>query len=181
MKLHLGCGPRNFGPEWIHIDGGDFPHLHSNVITNLPFIDNSASIIYASHVFEYFDQDEAVSVLKEWRRVLRHGGILRLAVPDMYKMMFLYIEKGYEINRFLGPIYGKIKMDDKNIYHKTAYDRNSLTYLLEQNGFGDIKDWNWREVDHGNFDDCSQAYLPHMDKDNGVLISLNLECVKYEF
>lgn len=27
MKLHLGCGKRDFGPEWISIDGGDYPHL----------------------------------------------------------------------------------------------------------------------------------------------------------
>ena len=23
MKLHLGCSKRNFGPDWIHIDGSD--------------------------------------------------------------------------------------------------------------------------------------------------------------
>jgi hypothetical protein len=28
------------------------------------------------------------------------------------------------------------------------------------------------------FDDHSQAYLPHMDKENGTLISLNIEAVK---
>jgi ubiquinone/menaquinone biosynthesis C-methylase UbiE len=178
MKLHLGCGHRNFGSDWVHIDGGDFLHLHSHDILNLPFIDNSASIIYASHVLEYFDRDEVVLVLKEWKRVLRHGGTLRLAVPDMYKIMFICLDKGYSITRFLGPIYGKIKMGDKNIYHKTGYDRESLMYLLEENGFGNVKDWDWRDVDHGKFDDHSQAYFPHMDKQNGTLISLNLECKK---
>jgi len=27
IKLHLGCGWRDFGSDWIHIDGGDYPHL----------------------------------------------------------------------------------------------------------------------------------------------------------
>jgi SAM-dependent methyltransferase len=180
MKLHLGCNRRDFGSEWIHIDGGDFPHLHSHDITNIPFVDNTFDIIYASHVLEYFDRDEVIEVLKEWRRVLKHGGILRLAVPDMWKMMYLCVNKGYSINKFLGPIYGKMKMDEKTIYHKTGYDRNSLILLLEENGFGGVKDWNWKEVEHGKFDDCSQAYIPHMDKKNGELISLNLECIKYE-
>jgi predicted SAM-dependent methyltransferase len=180
MKLHLGCNHRDFGSDWIHIDGGDFPHLHSHDIVNLPFEDNTVDLIYASHVFEYFDREEAVDVLKEWRRVLKVGGTLRLAVPDMFKIMFLCLDRGYNVQRFLGPIYGKMKMGDKTIYHKTGYDRISLMIFLEENGFGSVKDWDWRDVEHGKFDDCSQAYLPHMDKQNGTLISLNLECKKNE-
>ena len=57
MKLHLGCGKRNFGTDWVHIDGGDFPHLQSNDITNLPFDDESVDLIYASHVIEYFNRN----------------------------------------------------------------------------------------------------------------------------
>jgi predicted SAM-dependent methyltransferase len=66
IKLHLGCGKRNFGSEWIHIDGGSFEHLDSNNILKLDFEDNSVDIIYASHVLEYFDREEAWLVLKEW-------------------------------------------------------------------------------------------------------------------
>ena len=32
--------------------------------------------------------------------------------------------------------------------------------------------------DHPDYDDHSQAYFPHMDKENGIHVSLNLECVK---
>ena len=31
---------------------------------------------------------------------------------------------------------------------------------------------------HIDYDDYSQAYYPHMDKDNGILISLNVEAIK---
>ena len=44
--------------------------------------------------------------------------------------------------------------------------------------FKNVKLWDWREVEHSNFDDYSQAYIPHMDKENGTLISLNIECTK---
>ena len=27
IKLHLGCGWRSFGNDWIHIDDGDYDHL----------------------------------------------------------------------------------------------------------------------------------------------------------
>jgi hypothetical protein len=33
IKLHLGCGWRDFGSEWIHIDGGDYSHMNYKDIT----------------------------------------------------------------------------------------------------------------------------------------------------
>ena len=42
----------------------------------------------------------------------------------------------------------------------------------------DVKKYDWKETDHSEFDDHSQAYIQHMDKENGILISLNVECVK---
>lgn len=177
-KLHLGCGKRNFGSDWVHIDGGDFPHLHSKDITNLPFDNESVDLIYASHVIEYFDREEVVKLLTEWKRVLKKNGTLRLAVPDFETMAFLYINKGYPLENFLGPLYGKLVMSDNNIYHKTTYDFKTLNTLLESIGFFDIVRYEWRKTEHSHIDDHSQAYLPHMDKENGTLISLNVECRK---
>ena len=37
-----------------------------------------------------------------------------------------------------------------------------------------IKDYE----NNSDFDDHSQAYLPHMDKENGTSMSLNVECIK---
>jgi hypothetical protein len=45
-------------------------------------------------------------------------------------------------------------------------------------GFDNIKEYNWKTTEHSNIDDFSQAYLPHLDKKNGMLMSLNLEAVK---
>lgn len=178
MKLHLGCGKRDFGPEWISIDGGDYPHLKYHDITSLPFEDNSVDIIYASHVLEYFDREEVVLILKEWRRVLKPDGNLRIAVPDFKSICELYLHKNIPIEKFLGPIYGKMKMLNNTIYHKTIYDFNSLKNLLTICGFYGIIEYDWRNTEHSNFDDHSQAYIPHMDKTNGVLISLNVTSKK---
>lgn len=195
VKLHLGCGKRDFGDDWIHIDGGDFPHLHSHDVTQLPFEDNSVDLIYASHLLEYFDREEAVEVLSEWRRVLKYppggpGGVLRLAVPDFETMVILYLwKKEYKLESFLGPLYGKMNMEtvhmednrfkeSKTVYHKTTYDLDSLTELLESVGMENIHKYSWKETEHSEFDDQSQAFLPHMDKEKGILISLNVECTK---
>ena len=195
VKLHLGCGEKDFGEDWIHIDGGDFPHLHSHDVTQLPFKDESVDLIYASHLLEYFDREEAVEVLSEWRRVLRYppggpGGVLRLAVPDFETMVILYLwKKEYKLESFLGPLYGKINMEtvhmednrfkeSKTVYHKTTYDLDSLEELLKSVGMENIHKYSWRETEHSEFDDHSQAFLPHMYKEKGKLISLNVECTK---
>lgn len=181
IKLHIGCGPRDFGPEWIHIDGStNYDHVQYHDIINLPFQDNSVSLIYASHVIEYFDRSEFEIVLSKWYNKLEHNGVLRLAVPDFESMSFLYTDKKISLDRFLGPLYGKMMMGDSFIYHKTVYDFDSLKNMLSKLNYKDIKKYDWRYTEHKDIDDHSQAYIPHMDKDNGTLISLNVECKKYE-
>jgi ubiquinone/menaquinone biosynthesis C-methylase UbiE len=180
MKLHIGCGVRNFGKHWIHIDGAKDAHNHIEYkdITKLHFEDNSVDIIYASHVIEYFDRSEVLDLLFEWRRVLKVGGILRLAVPDFEAMSKLYVEGKFQLSSFLGPLYGRMKLGDKMIYHKTVYDFYSLQSVLLISRFRNIDRYDWRKTEHSQEDDCSQAYLPIMEKDNGTLISLNVECIK---
>lgn len=178
MKLHLGCGWRNFGQDWIHIDGGDYEHLDYKDITKLPFDDNSVDLIYSSHVLEYFDREEVLTVLSEWKRVLKKGGILRIAVPDFESMCSLYMSKEITLDRILGPMYGKMKMADSTIYHRTVYDFESLKNISSQLKFTEFSKYDWRNTEHSKFDDHSQAYIPHMDKENGTLISLNVEMKK---
>lgn len=182
-KINMGCGWRNFGPDWVHIDGGDYAHLDykSGVMNLEQFSNDTVDLIYASHVIEYFDRNEVTEVLLEWKRILKPEGILRLAVPDFAVLSKLYLERKLKLGNLLGPLYGRMEMDGKYIYHKTTYDYQSLAYLLDSLGFQDIRLYDWRETEHAHFDDHSQAYYPHMDKDNGTLISLNVECTKDEF
>ena len=179
IKINMGCGWRDFGKDWIHIDSGDYSHLDYKSITDLSqFGDNSVDLIYASHVIEYFDREEVKSLLLEWHRVLKPNGTLRIAVPNFYEISRLYSANAYPLDNFVGLLYGRMKMGDQTIYHKTVYDFESLKLVLENCKFTDVKKYDWRATDHSHFDDHSQAYLPHMDKSAGVLMSLNVECVK---
>ena len=179
IKINMGCGWRDFGKGWIHIDSGDYEHLDSFSITNLnEHEDNTVDLIYASHVVEYFNREEVGDLLTEWHRVLKPGGILRVGVPNFEKISHLYSSGQYGLDYFVGLLYGKMPMGDTTIYHKTVYDFESLDKVLCAAGFRDCRAWDWRNTEHAQFDDHSQAYLPHMDKDNGVLMSLNVECTK---
>lgn len=181
MKINMGCGWRDFGKGWIHIDGGNYDHLDYTDITKLEFKDNTIDLIYASHLIEYFDREEVIPLLQEWYRALKPNGTLRIAVPDFYKMVQLYYNEAphYKLEEFLGPLYGKMDMGDEKIYHKTTYDEESLTSVLNNIGFKNIKRYNWEDYSvHVENDDHSQAYKPNMDKENGTLISLNIEATK---
>lgn len=183
IKLHLGCGKR-YLKGFTHIDLANYKHIDYRYdVRLLPmFQDSTANMIYASHVLEYFSREEVVDVLREWRRVLKPRGILRLAVPNFEALIEVY-KNSYSIDLIRGSLYGewKIPGTDKIVYHKTVYDLFSLRTLLKKVGFINIKEWNWKNIfvgEHEGFDDYSQAYVPHMDKENGILISLNMEATK---
>ena len=166
-------------PGFVHVDRADFPHIDYRCgVERLAMLENGAAdLVYASHVLEYFDRIEARLVLAEWKRVLCAGGTLRLAVPD-----FEALAETYFLHRnlalILGPLYGRMETDGTTIYHKTVYDFESLRELLEEMGFCEVRRYEWRETIHRDVDDHSQAYVPHMDKEHGKLISLNVECRK---
>ena len=146
------------------------------------FADDTVDLIYSSHSLEYFDQEQIPRVLTEWRRVLKRGGILRLAVPDFDALIKLYATTG-EIDSILGPLYGRMEIETKNgekkIYHKTAFTFDSLKRVLQGNGFLNVRHYNWQDTIHKDYDDHSQAYYPHMEKDKGLHISLNIEATKH--
>lgn len=182
MKINLGSWHRNI-PGFINVDLCDMPHIHhKSSINSLPFfLDNSTQLIYCSHALEYFDRNEAKIALKEWFRILEPGGILRLAVPDFNSLLKVYKETD-DLNKIIGPLFGKMQINTKSgeemLYHKTTYDKKSLSELLEECGFINPEYWDWRKTEHSDFDDHSQAYFPHMQKETGILISLNLQAFK---
>lgn len=182
MKLNLGCWHR-YIPGFIHVDLCDMEHIDykSNIDDLSMFDDSSASLIYSSHSFEYFNRTEAIEVLKEWGRVLKSGGTLRIAVPDFDSLIQVYKKTG-EIEKILGPLYGQMNINNGNeeqtLYHKTTYNFKSLEALLINNGFKNVQRYDWQKTIHKDYDDHSQAYFPHMDKENGILVSLNVEAVK---
>ena len=178
VKVHLGCGERHI-PGWAHVDLESHPHVdHVGDIRSLPmFGDRSVDIIYACQVLAYFDAEEVKEVLREWTRVLKWGGVLRLSLPNFKVVADLY-RAGLPLEWFIGTLYGKRQLthaDGRVIYHRTTYDLASITETLAGAGFGEIREWDWRRTEHAEIDDLSQAYFPHMAKYQGLQWNLNVE------
>ena len=102
-------------------------------------------------------------------------------MPDFVALASVYQTTG-TLNDILGPLYGRIVIQGPEgpavTYHRTVYDYKSLSELCQTAGFRSVRRYDWRETIHKDYDDFSQAYKPHMDKDHGVLISLNVEALK---
>lgn len=178
MKLHLGCGPRHI-PGFLHVDARPAPHVDIvGPVEKLPLEDNSVSLIYASHVLEHFGRFAYKEVLREWFRVLKSGGILRLSVPDFAVCAAIYYENGLEdgLSGLIGLIIGGQR--NEHDFHKMIFDEDFLRRDLLDIGFRKVRRWNWRATEHVGVDDYSQAYLPHLDKEKGKLMSLNIEAIK---
>ncbi len=178
-KLHLGCGPK-YIPGFTHVDALTFPHVDVvGPVDDLPWVeDQSIELIYACHVLEHFSRNVVDGILAEWFRVLEPGGVLRIAVPDFRAAAELFLAGAtprglYDV---MGLIVGGQK--DEYDYHKVAFDEISLTDRLKKVGFSKVRGWDWRTTEHAHIDDYSQAYFPHMDKENGRLVSLNIEGVR---
>lgn len=175
-KLHLGCG-KVYIPGFVHIDLMDFKHIdYKRSVDDLSiFEDNSVDLIYACHVLEHFKRADMDRVLGEWFRVLKPGGVLRVSVPGFEEIVAVY-QKYKDFKLVLGPLMG----GQTYLYnfHNMLFDFNFLRELLQRVGFGTVEKYDWRKTEHTNVDDYSQAYIPHMDKENGLPISLNVEAVK---
>ena len=83
-KLNLGCGTRYLS-SWINCDYvSSFGEVVACDLRNaLPFSDNEFDFVYHSHVLEHLTLVEGEALLKECKRVLNRGGILRVVVPDL--------------------------------------------------------------------------------------------------
>ena len=181
VQLHLGCGKRHL-PGFLHLDLDSYPHIDqlSNVADLSAIPDASVDLIYACHVLEYFDSLEAGAVLREWCRVLKKGAVLRVSVPDFDKIIEAY-RKYDDMALLYGFLYGRYVQAESGhdpIYHRMVYTHRSLRDHLLGAGFDSVRRYDWKDTIHKDHDDYSQAYIPHMHKDTGLLMSLNVEAFK---
>ncbi len=175
INLHLGCGSINH-PIFINIDG--LPDKHIHYVRNLDdltiFKDNSVNLIYASHCLEHFPHHKIPEVLDEWFRVLKNGGILRLAVPNFDSLVNIYQQNNFDTQSIQAFLMGG--QDYKYNFHMAIFNGMSLEALLKNAGFKIIREWQHENNQITNFDDCSKAMLTINQK--SYCISMNIEAIK---
>ncbi len=90
--LNLGCGA-TFNANWTNVDfvstGKDV--IAHNLLAGVPFEPNTFEVVYHSHVLEHFPKNKAKHFIKECYRVLKPGGVIRIAIPDLERIVKNYL------------------------------------------------------------------------------------------
>lgn len=177
MKLHLGCG-KIVIPGYLNVDIQRHPGVDLVAdLRNIPISDESVELIYSCAAIEHFGRREWKPLLAHWFAKLKPGGVLRLSTADFEAACQRYLSVG-NLNELLGLLIGGQK-DDYD-WHGMLFDFSSLRAGLEEIGFTQVRRYDWRDTEIASLgiDDYSQAYLPHMDKESGQLMMLNVEATK---
>jgi predicted SAM-dependent methyltransferase len=91
--LNLGCGQR-FHPNWTNIDFSStslFIIAH-NLTQGIPQPDGTFDVVYHSHLLEHFSKNQAKAFIQECSRVLKPGGTIRVAIPDLERIAKIYLD-----------------------------------------------------------------------------------------
>lgn len=98
MRMNLGCGP-NAARGWLNCDVAGVPgvDLRMDLRRGVPIRSGALDCIAAIHVLQDLAWQDIAPALGELRRVLKNGGVLRLAVPDLDKAIRAYLaaDAGY--------------------------------------------------------------------------------------
>jgi SAM-dependent methyltransferase len=135
----------------------------------IPAEDNSVAAVYHSHLLEHLDRAVGERFMREVHRVLRLGGIQRIAVPDFERTARAYLDNlesddasGDHDDYIAAMLEQSVRREAHNTSlqrtprriienlilgdarkqgetHQWMYDRKNLTALLERTGFTDIE------------------------------------------
>jgi len=163
-RLQLGAGP-NALAGWLNTDiapaGPGVAYLDAT--RPFPLTDETFDYVFSEHQIEHIEARHALPMLRECFRVLKPGGHLRIATPDLAVVIGLYEGSGAPAERYLEYVIGLARGDADSgrgataidaltatpagrrafvinevvrwYGHRFIYDEPTLTSLLEQAGF----------------------------------------------
>jgi len=175
-RLNWGCGDWTI-PGWINVDIKEHPGIDivSDIRDGLPLDSDSIDYAVAIHSLPEIPFTELVPTLDELRRVLKPGGVLRIALPDL--------DKGIEAYHRRDSTYFKVPDEDAESvgakfvtqmvwygYSRSLFTHEFIEEQLLKAGF--------TSVQHCTFKQTASAHPEIVRLDNREQESLFVEAVK---
>lgn len=142
LRLHPGCQKvRKEG--WVNIDLAGFPvDLRWNLLRKLPLESGRADAVFHEHLLEHFSLRDGLWLAREWFRVLKSGGVLRIGVPDAASYLRSYVEDPAFLQNLRPDSPTKLLAVQELFYwqnHRTMYDFETMRLLLTAAGFQHVE------------------------------------------
>ncbi len=151
-KLHIGAS-NNVLAGWFNTDV--FPNrpgvVYLDATKRFPFGDGTFDYIMAEHMIEHISYAEGQEMLRECFRVLKPGGRVRFATPDLRVLLSLHSPKRTpEQDEYLEFVAASLMAAQhcKSVFvinnafrawgHQFLYDQSTLDHALRAQGFQDI-------------------------------------------
>ena len=170
MKLHIGGEEAQDGWTVLNVKPGPHVDIVGDFRDLRGFDVESVEEIYASHVLEHLAYScEVVPALTACHRILKRGGRLLVAVPNMDTIcrLMLHSESTLQVKYQLMRILFGGQVDEWD-YHKVGFTPDLLASFIGEAGFTDVQQVN----DFGLFDDTSNL------KVGDISVSLNVIATK---
>ncbi|MCL2338629.1 MAG: methyltransferase domain-containing protein [Proteobacteria bacterium] len=151
-KLHIGC-MNHYKPGWINIDNNSYDNCKKldmccDVLRGIPIESDTVAFIYHEHLLEHFTPEQSRAFLSECMRVLKPGGVMRIAVPDVMEIIrmctnpdvfaeFKWIRDKYKYGD-LTPI-GALNANFRWWGHQWLYDWEELLRRFSEIGIDESK------------------------------------------
>jgi predicted SAM-dependent methyltransferase len=152
-KLHLGCGNIHLD-GWVNIDHDaslSAVDLVWDLAYGIPAEDSSCRLVFCEHFLEHLSVESGGYFLRECRRVLERGGILRVAMPSLDVIIERAFDGSWRDQDWLNwPEFRfvKTRAEMLNIAfrwwgHQWLYDREELHRRLYESDFLKVSDSAW--------------------------------------
>lgn len=130
LKLNIGSGLGEI-PGYLSID-----RKLGVEAWPLNYADDSVDEIRASHILEHASHRDTESILREWVRALKPGGVLKLAVPDIDRAYALRAAGDPNIEKYIMGAH----LDDDDI-HGALFDEPTTREQMRTVGLRQIRPW----------------------------------------
>ncbi len=167
LRILIGAGGHQ-RPGWLSSDIRPIGNnsIYLDVTKIWPFENDSVDALYCEHMIEHIPYIKALFMIREARRVLRPTGWLRIATPDLDRILALKredlteVERNYIVwsNRHWGEldngsddnVCSVLNRMFRNWGHQFIYDQATLAGLLEKGGF---KHPQFRKLGESDYED----------------------------
>jgi predicted SAM-dependent methyltransferase len=152
VKVHVGCGD-NLLDAWLNTDLSEMNRggvVYLDATQPLPFENGTVDLVFSEHMIEHLGYQEGVGFLNECYRVLKPGGVCRIATPTFEFLNELYNDRTGKYSAYLqwsidqwvgGEITTPVMVVNgfvRNWGHQFIYDSETLTRIFRSVGFVEI-------------------------------------------